>query len=56
MIAVLMITCCFVFTAKGNVSVKAAKKHKKNNNKKGLVSGGYRNEEKIVYRDCGSCK
>ncbi|MCI8355527.1 MAG: ABC transporter permease subunit, partial [Lachnospiraceae bacterium] len=29
MIAVLMITAFFVFTAKGNVTVKAAKKHKK---------------------------
>ena len=35
MIAVLMITAVFVFTAKGNVPVKAAKKHKKTITKKG---------------------
>ena len=33
MIVVLMITAVFVFTAKGNVSVKAAKKHKKTTKK-----------------------
>ena len=35
MIAVLMITAVFVFTAKGNVPVKAAKKHKRTTTKKG---------------------
>ena len=35
MIAVLMITTAFVFTAKGNVPVKTAKKHKKATTKKG---------------------
>ena len=35
MIVVLMITAVFVFTAKGNVPVKAAKKHKKTITKKG---------------------
>ncbi len=35
MIVVLMITAVFVFTAKGNVPVKAAKKHKKTTTKKG---------------------
>jgi len=35
MIAVLMITAVFVFTAKGNVPVKAAKKHKTTTTKKG---------------------
>ena len=35
MIVVLMITAVFVFTAKGNVPVKAAKKHKKSITKKG---------------------
>ena len=35
MIAVLMITAVFVFTAKGSVPVKAAKKHKKTITKKG---------------------
>ena len=35
MIAVLMITAVFVFTAKGNVPVKAAKKRTKTTTKKG---------------------